>query len=40
LDLIASRTNLYVLGLAWATYKFRKYRRLWHAPERATATSV
>jgi O-antigen/teichoic acid export membrane protein len=18
-------------GLAWATYKFRKYRRLWHA---------
>ena len=19
-------------GLVWATYKFRKYRRLWHAP--------
>ena len=20
-------------GLVWATYKFRKYRRLWHAPQ-------
>jgi hypothetical protein len=28
------------VGLMWATYKFQKYRRLWHAPERATATSV
>ena len=28
------------VGLMWATYKFRKYRRLWHTPERATATSV
>src|ERR1700686_3929347 len=27
-------------GLVWSTYKFRKYRKLWHAPERATATSV
>ncbi len=27
-------------GLVWATYKFRKYRKLWHAPERATATTV
>lgn len=23
-----------IIGLVWATYKFRKYRRLWHAPER------
>jgi hypothetical protein len=29
-----------LIGLAWATYKFRKYRKLWHAPERASATSV
>ena len=29
-----------LIGLVWATYKFRKYRRLWHAPERATVTSV
>jgi O-antigen/teichoic acid export membrane protein len=28
------------VGLVWATYKFRKYRRLWHIPERATATTV
>jgi hypothetical protein len=29
-----------IFGLVWATYKFRKYRRLWHAPERAVATRV
>jgi O-antigen/teichoic acid export membrane protein len=29
-----------VVSLVWATYKFRKYRRLWHTPERVTATSV
>jgi O-antigen/teichoic acid export membrane protein len=29
-----------ILGLVWATYKFRKYRRLWHASEGATATRV
>jgi len=29
-----------IVGLVWATYKFRKYRRLWHTPERVTATSV
>jgi len=29
-----------VVGLVWATYKFRKYRKLWHAPEHATATTV
>jgi hypothetical protein len=28
------------VGLVWSTYKFRKYRRLWHTPERATAISV
>ena len=27
-------------GLVWATYKFRKYRKLWHTPDRVTATSV
>jgi len=27
-------------GLVWSTYKFRKYRKLWHTPERATATSI
>ena len=27
-----------ILGLFWASYKFRKYRRLWHTPEVATAT--
>jgi hypothetical protein len=25
-------------GLAWATYKFRKYRKLWHTPEGAPET--
>ena len=29
-----------IIGLVWSTYKFRKYRRLWHTPEEATATSV
>lgn len=29
-----------IFGLVWATYKFRKYRKLWHTPERITATSV
>jgi O-antigen/teichoic acid export membrane protein len=29
-----------ILGLVWATYKFRKYRKLWHTPDRVTATSV
>src|SRR5579864_3973146 len=28
------------IGLVWSTYKFRKYRRLWHTPERVTATSI
>jgi hypothetical protein len=27
-----------IFGLVWATYKFRKYRRLWHNPEGAVAT--
>jgi hypothetical protein len=31
---------LLVVGLVWSTYKSRKYRRLWHTPEGATATSV
>src|SRR5579863_1550142 len=29
-----------IFGLVWATYKFRKYRRLWHTPEGAVATRV
>jgi O-antigen/teichoic acid export membrane protein len=29
-----------VVGLVWATYKFRKYRKLWHAPERSTLISA
>ncbi len=29
-----------IIGLVWSTYKFRKYRRLWHTPKEATATSV
>jgi len=29
-----------VLSLIWASYKFRKYRRLWHAPEGVTALHV
>jgi hypothetical protein len=29
-----------IIGLAWATYKFRKYRRLWHTPEDAIATRI
>ena len=29
-----------VLGLLWSTYKFRKYRRLWHTPEGAVATRI
>jgi hypothetical protein len=29
-----------VVGLVWATYKFRKYRKLWHTPDRTTAISV
>ena len=29
-----------ILGLVWATYKFRKYRRLWHTPEDATEIGV
>jgi O-antigen/teichoic acid export membrane protein len=29
-----------ILGLVWSTYKFRKYRRLWHTPADATATRV
>jgi hypothetical protein len=28
------------VGLAWASYKFRKYRRVWHAPEDASAAIV
>jgi hypothetical protein len=27
-----------IFGLVWATYKFRKYRRLWHTPEGPVAT--
>jgi len=29
-----------VAGLVWATYKFQKYRRLWHTSNSSTATSV
>jgi O-antigen/teichoic acid export membrane protein len=29
-----------IVGLVWATYKFRKYRRLWHAPQGAATTRV
>jgi len=29
-----------IFGLVWATYKFRKYRKLWHTPEGAVATLV
>jgi O-antigen/teichoic acid export membrane protein len=29
-----------LIGLVWSTYKFRKYRKLWHTPEGAPATGV
>src|SRR5580704_258814 len=29
-----------LIGLVWATYKFQKYRRLWHPLEHAAATSL
>jgi O-antigen/teichoic acid export membrane protein len=30
--IVVSTCLLNFAGLIWATYKFRKYRRLWHAP--------
>jgi hypothetical protein len=29
-----------IFGLVWATYKFRKYRKLWHTPQDAAATGT
>jgi hypothetical protein len=37
--IVVSTCLLNAGGLVWATYKFRKYRALWHAPQESTVSS-
>jgi O-antigen/teichoic acid export membrane protein len=37
--IVVSTCLLNAGGLVWATYKFRKYRRLWHTPQESHVPS-
>jgi O-antigen/teichoic acid export membrane protein len=39
MGIVVSTSLLNCIGLVWATYLFRKYRRLWHAPQPPTVPS-